>query len=146
MIMRKPIVIHPAGRRAFTTCEVALAVFLLAVAMTTTVHVLGWVAAERRGAERRQWALQEAANVMEHLSALSWEHTDAESARAVVLSEEIRRKLPGPELTIDVDDHGAGGAASEKRLAVRLRWRNRAGGWESPVRLTAWVTRPRSSR
>jgi hypothetical protein len=131
-------------RRAFTTCEVALAVFLLAVAMTTTVHVLGWVAVERRGVERRQWALQEAENLMERLTALPWDRATGESARALVLSDEIRRKLPGPELAIDVDDSEAGRGA--KRLAVRLRWRNRAGGWEAPVRLTAWITRPRSSR
>jgi hypothetical protein len=131
-------------RRAFTTCEVALALFLLAVAMTVTVQVLGLVAAERRAAERRQWAIQEVANVMEHLTAESWERLSTESARGLAVSGEIRRKLPGAELAIDVQEPGAG--RMEKRLAVRLRWRNRAGGWEAPVRLTAWVARPRSDR
>jgi hypothetical protein len=126
-------------RRAFTTCEAALAVLLLAVAMTTTVHVLGWVAADRRAIERRQWAIQEAGNLMERLTAQPWETIDADSARALVLSEEVRRKLPEPELTIDVDDRDAGRGA--KRLALRLRWRNRSGGWERPVRLTAWIAR-----
>jgi hypothetical protein len=130
-------------RRAFTTCEVAVALLLLVVAMTTTVQVLGWVAAERRGVERRQWAVEEAANVMERLTALPWDQVTGERARALVLSEEVRRKLPGPELTIDVGDRGD--ASGEKRLAIRVRWRSRSGGWEAPVRLTAWVTRRRSS-
>ena len=130
--------------RAFTACEVALAVFLLAVAMTTTVQVLGWVASERRAVERRQWAIQEVANLMEHLTAQPWDQLTPASARAVSLSEEIRRKLPGPELTIDVHENDA--PAGEKRLAIRVRWRNRVGLWEAPVRLTAWIARPRSTR
>jgi hypothetical protein len=128
-------------RRAFTTCEVALAVLLLAVAMSTTVHVLGWVAAERRAVERRQWAIQEVGNLMERLTAGPWEKVDAGSARALVLSEEVRRNLPEPELTIDVDDRDAG--RGEKHLAIRLRWRNRSGAWERPVRLSAWVAQRR---
>src|SRR5438445_497746 len=59
--------------RAFTMIEVALTVFLLAIAMTATVQVLGWVAAERRAVERRQWAVQEVANVMERLTAEPWD-------------------------------------------------------------------------
>jgi hypothetical protein len=126
-------------RRAFTTCEVALAILLLAVAMTATVQVLGWVAAERRAVERRQWAIQEVGNLMERLTAEPSDKVNADSARKLSLSEEIHRKLPEPELTIDVDDRGAG--RGEKRLAIRLRWRNRSGGWESPVRLCAWIAR-----
>jgi hypothetical protein len=144
MIMHRQRMRKPPPRRAFTTCEVALAVFLLAVAMTTTVQVLGWVAAERRAVERRQWAVQEVANLMERLTAEPWDQVTTESARALALSEAIRRKLPGPELTIEVD--GKDTERGEKRLAVRLRWRNRAGAWEAPVRLTAWIARPRSSR
>ena len=131
-------------RRAFTMVEVTLSVLLLTVAMTATVQILGLVAIQRREVERRQWAIQEVANLMEHLSADSWERINADSARSFVLSDEIRRKLPEPELSIEVDktepDRG------EKRLAIRLRWRNRGGEWAAPVRLTAWVSRPRSTR
>jgi Tfp pilus assembly protein PilV len=131
-------------RGAFTACEVALAVFLLAVAMTTTVQVLGWVASERRAVERRQLAIQEVANLMEHVTAQPWDQVTPDSARALSLSEEIRRALPGPELTIDVQESDA--PLAEKRVAIRLRWHNRAGLWEAPVRLSAWIARPRSSR
>jgi hypothetical protein len=126
-------------RRAFTACEVALAIFLVAVAMTSTVQVLGWVASERRAAERRQWAVQEVANLMERLTASPWDRVTSESARALALSEPIRRQLPAPELTVLVDAKDA--LRGEKRLAICLRWRNRAGAWEAPVRLTAWIAR-----
>jgi hypothetical protein len=131
-------------RRAFTMIEIALAAGPLAVAMTATVQVLGWVALERRAVERRQWAVLEVANLMEHLAAEPWDRITPESARALARSEEIRQKLPGPELSITVDEDQTDRGA--KRLAIRLRWRNRAGAWEAPVRLTAWVPRPRGAR
>jgi hypothetical protein len=124
--------------------EVALTVFLLAAAMTTTVKVLGWVAVERREAERRQYAVQEVSNLMERLTALPWGRVTPDAARALTLSEEVRGKLPGPELDIDVDESNAG--RGEKRLAIRLRWQNRAGAWETPVRLTAWIARRGGAR
>ena len=118
--------------------------FLVAVAMTATVQVLGWVAHERRAVERRQWAVQEVANLMERVSALPWDQVTPESARALALSEAVRGKLPGPELTIEVDPKDA--ERGTKRLAIRLRWRNRSGAWEAPVRLTAWIARQGGAR
>jgi Tfp pilus assembly protein PilV len=131
-------------RRAFTMVEVTLSVFLLVVAMTATVQILGAVATQRRAAERRQWAIQEVANLMEHLTAEPWDRVTADSALGLSLSEEIRRKLPEPELTVDVAETDR--EPGEKRLAIRLRWRNRSGTWEAPVRLTAWIARGRSAR
>jgi Tfp pilus assembly protein PilV len=131
-------------RRAFTMVEVTLSVFLLVVAMTATVQILGAVATQRRAAERRQWAIQEVANLMEHLTSEPWDRVTADSALGLTLSEEIRRKLPEPELTVDVAETDR--ELREKRLAIRLRWRNRSGTWEAPVRLTAWIARGRSAR
>ena len=81
MIMPTKHALKLRKRRAFTAVEVALAVFLMAVAMTATVQVLGWVASERRAVERRQWAVQEVANLMERLTAAPWERVTPESAR-----------------------------------------------------------------
>jgi prepilin-type N-terminal cleavage/methylation domain-containing protein len=125
-------------RRGFTLIEIAVSVVLLAAAMMLTVQVLGWVASGRRASERRQWAAQEAANVMERFTALPWERISPESARAVTLSPEARQGLPHEELAVSVDDQDGG---RSKRVSVRIRWRNRAGEWDAPVRLTAWVYR-----
>jgi Tfp pilus assembly protein PilV len=133
-----------SGRRGgFTMIEVAASAFLLAAAMTLTVQVLGWVAAERRAADRRQCALQEVGNLMEHLAARPWDGLSPESVEDVAIGDEARRRLPGAELSVTVDESRGPDA---KRIALRLRWRNRAGTWEAPVRLAAWVYRRRAAR
>ena len=55
-----------------------MATVLLMIAMTLTVKVLGWVALERRAAERRQRAVMEVANVMERITAYPFEEVTPE--------------------------------------------------------------------
>ena len=43
-------------RRGFTALEVATSVLVLMTSMGMTVRVVGWVATDRRAADRRQWA------------------------------------------------------------------------------------------
>lgn len=126
-------------RRAFTMVEVAITSLLLVVAMSVTLQVLGWVAAERRIVDRRQCAIRESANIMERLVARPWEALTAAALEEVRLSEQATRTLPGAELTVAADDKTELGGS--KRLSLRLRWRNRAGGWDAPVRLNAWTYR-----
>jgi Tfp pilus assembly protein PilV len=134
---------RPRRRGGFTMVEVAASAFLLAAAMTLTVQVLGWVAAERRAADRRQCAVQEVGNLMEHLAARPWDRLSPEAIRDVAMGEAARRRLPGAELSVSVDESRGPDA---KRIALRLRWRNRAGTWEAPVRLAAWVFRRSAPR
>lgn len=134
----------PPGRRAFTMIEVAVATLLLAIAMTLTVQILGWVAAERRALERRQCAIGEVANILERLAARPWGRLSAETAKTVTLSETARRSLPDAELTVKVAELAEGGDA--KRILVSLRWRTRQGNWDAPVRLAAWSYRRRDER
>jgi Tfp pilus assembly protein PilV len=131
-------------RRAFTLIELALTVFLLGLAMTGLVQVLGWVATERRAAERRQWAIAEVGNLMDHLTAPPYDRITGESARArgEAVLPEMRRRLPDADLALDVDELEKAGEPPGKRLSIRLKWRLRGGAWEAPVRLSAWVTRP----
>ena len=107
--------------------------------MTVTVQLLGWIAAERRAAERRRLAVREVANLLEHLAARPWDKL-SEPVELKPTDNVTRDALPGAELSVVVDDKGA--AENAKRVAVRLRWRNRAGDWDAPVRLTTWVQKP----
>ena len=50
-----------------------------------------------------------------------------------MLSEPLRQALPGAELAVTID--GKGAAAGAKRVALRIRWRNRAGDWDAPAAL-----------
>ena len=129
----------PPPRRGFTMFELVMSTILLAVAMTTTVQILGWVAHERRAADRRQWAVQEVANLMERWTAEPWDRVNDGSARELALSGEIRRKLRRPELSATVDE--VDDRPEAKRLSIQLRWPGRSGEWETPVRLTAWIYR-----
>jgi len=125
-------------RRAFTMVEVALTVLMVAVAMTTILQVLVWVASERRAIDRREWALEEAANIMERITAQPWNEISSEAVKSLSLPERMRESLPGVELSIAVDEKPD---VQLKRIAILLRWRNQAGVWDAPVRITSWVSR-----
>jgi hypothetical protein len=127
------------GRRGLTTIEMVMATLVLGVAMTLTVQILGWVVRERRGADRRAIAVQEAANAMERLAAQPWDQLTPEAARAEPLSSEALRALPGAELNVMVSAEAD--KPGLKRIGVQLRWRGRASVYEAPVRLTSWVAR-----
>jgi Tfp pilus assembly protein PilV len=127
-------------RRAFTMIEVAITSLLLLIGMTVTLQVLGWVASERRAADRRQYAIHEAANIMERLAARPWDQLTTGAVKDLALSESARQTLPGAELSVAAEETGE--PIGSKRLSLRLRWRNRAGGWEAPIRLSAWAYRP----
>ena len=119
--------------------EITASAVMLATAMSLTVQLLYGVASERRAAERRLYAVQEVANLMERVASRSWGDVTPESLRAVSLSPLAMQALPGAELTATVDDSAA--SRGEKRISLRLRWRDRAGTWTAPVRLTAWIYR-----
>src|SRR5262249_8816880 len=100
----------------------------------------GWLGAERAAADRRLWAAQEVANVMEQLSAEPFDRVDASRARAMAAEGQATRALPGAEWGAEVVDEPDGPVAA-KRVTLRLRWKGRSGEWEAPARLTSWVYR-----
>jgi type II secretory pathway pseudopilin PulG len=132
----------PPGRRGFTMLEMVAAVAMLMAAMTLVVQLVGWVAAGRRAAERRTRAIQEAANLMERLTARAPGDLTPQGVAALRLSPSARNALPGGELTVHVDP----GEAGLTRIRLELRWRDRSGGVEAPVRLTSWIAPRRRAR
>jgi hypothetical protein len=125
--------------------EVAMSGAMLLIAMTLTMKVLGWVGMERRAWDHRQWAVQEAANLMERLTSRPYASVTSDSVASVTLSPQAKALLPAAELKGELgENHSADGIGS-KRIALQLRWRNRFGEWDAPVRLVAWIhdRRPR---
>src|SRR3954470_443770 len=116
-----------ARRRGSMLAELAMSAVMLMIAMALTMKVLGWVAAERRAWDRRQWAAQEVANLMERVAARPFEAVTASSAEPLGLSPQAKQLLPEPELKVEVGEDGPAGGAGSKRIAIRLRWHNRAG-------------------
>lgn len=122
-------------RRAYVLAETAVAGLLVGAAMVLAVKLLGWTAAERRAAERRGWAVQEAANAMEAIAALPFDRLSIASAEAAAkLSRSASEVLPGGRIEVQVADD-----PPLKRIDLAVRWQGTSGVSEAPVRLTAWV-------
>jgi hypothetical protein len=121
--------------------ELAMSMVMLVIAMTLTVKLLGFVAHERRAAERRERALVETANVMERITAHEFDEVTPEFAGRVVVSPEARGVLHDPRLEIEVTPTEPAAGRAAKRVVVFLRWKSHNGEWETPVRLTAWIER-----
>lgn len=129
-------------RRAYLLIETAMAGLLIALAMTMTVRLLAWVASERRSAERRGWAAQEAANAMERLAALPFDRLDPSAAKAAArLSPAASGLLPGGRVAVEVADD-----AGLKRIDVEVRWWLSEGIDDAPVRITSWVANKEAAR
>lgn len=106
-------------RRAFLLIETALATLLVIVAMTLTAGMLTWIVAERRSAERRGWAAQEAAIAMERFAILPYDDLTTKVAQASArLSDAARDALPDARMTAEVSDAGEGLA---RRVGPRTR-------------------------
>lgn len=124
-------------RGGYTLIELALSLLVLLAAMGVTVRVLGWVGKDRRAADRRQWAVQTAGNVMERVSAGPFEKVTTGEANTIAAAAGAGRVLPDAAWEVAVDEVKE--PAPGKRVTLRLRWRETGLGLSGPVRLTAWV-------
>ena len=129
-----------AARRGSLLLETAMSALMLMIAMTIIVQVVASVANSRRNWDRRMIAANEAANQIERLSSRPFEALAVGPVEGLSLSPEARA-LPGVELKADVTADDAVGGPGSKRISLRLRWRNAAGDWNAPVRLTTWIHR-----
>jgi hypothetical protein len=127
-------------RRGMTLMETSVAGALLLIFMAVGVRFMAVSIAQRQALDQRQTALQEAANIMEKLSALSWSDLTAEAAAKISLTAETKAILPEGELKIDVTDEA--GKPVGKHIIVTIRWRDNSGEWTDPVRLAAWRYQP----
>jgi len=134
------------GRRGSLLAEVTMSTVLLVIVMSMTVKVLGWVALERRAAERREQAVVLVANLMERLAAHPYDEVTPDLAREYAAPARTAGSLPDAELKVDVAESQPGAGRSAKRIAIQLRWRDHNGEWAAPVRLTSWIERRRTSR
>jgi hypothetical protein len=133
-------------RRGSLLAEAAMSGVMLMIAMTLTVKVLGWVGAERRSTDRRQWATQEVGNLMERLTSRPFAAVTGDSSKELSLSPQAQRMLPEADLKVAVNENDPAGGPGAKRIAISLRWRNRSGEWDAPVRLTSWIYGGRPDR
>ena len=123
-------------RRGTTIVECTVAFVILTAALFSVAQMIAAVTVQQRAATQRQLARQEAANVMERLYALPDQDLKTHRIDESELSEVASRRLPGVEATATVTERDVPGAG--KRIAVEIRWTNKAGRPARPVRLVAW--------
>jgi hypothetical protein len=150
MRSNRPIDGRPARARecrrrgGFTLFELAIGLILLMAAMTLTVKMLAWVGAERRAADRRQWAIHALSNALERLSSEPFDRVTNERARALLKESPFAGAVPTAEwdATVVADQEAP---VASKRVSVRVRWPGRSGEWDAPVVLSTWVCRRRDA-
>ena len=126
------------NRRGMTILELVIAGALLGTLLIVSLKMIGAVGDWRREADRRQLALFEVANLMERVAARPWSELTPEADDDVRLSDNIRQRLPGAELKIEVSDSPPERKPTSKRIAVSIRWRDRAGRMLPLVSITTW--------
>lgn len=131
-------------RRGTTLFEVIVSSVLLATVVVTVVPLLGRVAAQRRAAAQRQFAVQEVQNLMERITLLDWTDLTSDKLAQSKLSAGAGDVLPDRQLTVTLDE--AAGPPSAKRVRIVLTWQGRAGESVSPVRLTSWFFHPEAAQ
>ena len=138
--LRRPTRFRLGRRRGYGMAEVAVALLLLMVAMNLMVRILGVVGTERRASDRRLWAVETASNVLERASSEPFDAVTAKAVRAIADEADVAKVLPGAawDVAVEADKEAT---VVAKKIALRLRWKERSGEWTSPVRLSTWVYR-----
>jgi hypothetical protein len=132
--------IHPPGRlrRGALLLETAAGGALLLIAFALVLRLTGWVAADRREADRREAAVSLAAGALERLAALPPESRRDRSEPVSAIDPDAARLLPNGRLDLLLDPPDELGLS---RARVAVRW----DGAPSPVRLTAWLSTGRAT-
>ncbi len=108
---------------------------LIAVAMTVTVQVVGWVALERKAVARRERALLEVENLLERIVARPLGRADRPSRRAELrISEATAGFLRSPTLDIKVTPFDDAPASEEGQRRDPLARPLRPGRGARPAR------------
>jgi hypothetical protein len=116
--------------------ELALACGVLMVLMAVVGGMFSLAQRGRRDAERHHWALTEASNCLERLSAVSWSELTPQRAEKEALSPSAQEVL-GPAARLVASIEEAAGVPTGQKVAVEVRFTN--DGRPAPVvRMVTW--------
>ena len=125
-----------------TLLECVVALGILGAAMTLGAQALGWSSAQRRLADQRHLALQEAVNCLERVRMIPWQDLSEARLAEIELSAEARRRLSAA--TLKIESQSASSGPTAKRIHVKIAWQSQGGNLPLQVNLVTWryQTRP----
>lgn len=115
--------------------EATMAVMLLGLALIGIAQLLVTVGQQQRTLEYKRLATLEAGNLLERIMARPWSEIAANNLDDVTLSPELKSRLPGARLMLEVTQLDETPAA--RQVQVQIEWSNIAGQLEQ-VELVAW--------
>ncbi len=120
--------------------EVLVASGVLAVVATIAIGMFSLTATARRSSDRREIALQEAANAVERASAIPFTELTADRLAQIKLSPAVAELLNGARLSLAVEP--ADDELPARHVTVDVSWISASGASEPPVRLDFWAFAP----
>lgn len=123
-------------RHGMAIIEVVAACGVLLGLMAVVAGVFAMTQHGRLAAARHNWALTEASNCLERLSAAPWDDLTPQRAAAEALSPSAREVL-GPTATMVTKIEDIAAEPASRKIDVEIHWTN--DGRPAPgVRLTTW--------
>jgi len=123
--------------RGFTLVEMIGTCLLMGILLSMTVPMLLVVARERRSTEQRQFALQHVSNLLERTSQRDWSELEPGEVSLQEVDEELRQVLPDLEQKLLIQQ--VEGETDAIQVIASLRWKNAAGQFVAPIRLSTWL-------
>jgi len=110
---------------------------VLTVLVAVCAQMFATIGVERRAAEKRTLALQEAANVVEQISSLPWDEINETRLATIVMSPSAQETLVGGTVKINLEP--VAGLPMAKHVRVEIGWPNGLPGTAAPVQLDYWA-------
>jgi hypothetical protein len=117
--------------------ELALSAALLGALTIVSLQMLAALSAQRRAAEQRAVATQEAANLVERVSALPWSEVTPQRVAEMRMSPAAQETLEGATLTLSATEED--GPPAAKHVRVEIDWDGAGPRVNPPVQLHTWL-------
>jgi len=114
---------------------------LMGILVGTIIPMVRWADHQQRESEKRRLATLIVSNVLEEITAKSYEDIQQSSAENSLLSAELRQDLPASELVVEITELSETTEPTGLRVTVSLSWRTDEGQPARPVTLTTLVYR-----
>jgi prepilin-type N-terminal cleavage/methylation domain-containing protein len=123
-------------RQGVTLIEITAALSVMGLAMIAAAQIHALTSLQMLRNQQQNIALHEASNLVEQLSAMSYDQLTEERVAAISLSGDTARRLPQASLSIAVQDMP--GDLPARRYRLRLQWRTGSGATNRSIELSGW--------